>query len=55
MCACLSMCTNAMCRSPNAFSRCFSPWYVYHGIDLMCNQAGLKIVHDLYLYDMVSE
>ena len=40
---------------PNVFSRCFSPWYVYHGIDLMCNQAGLKIVQDLYLYDMVSE
>ena len=52
MCACLGMFTNAM--SPNVFSRCFSPWYVYHGIDLMCNQAGLKIVPDLYLYDQVS-
>ena len=25
MCACLGMCTNAMCKSPNVFSRCFSP------------------------------
>ena len=39
-CACLGMCTNAMCRCPNVFSRCFSPWHIYHGIGLMSHQAG---------------
>ena len=25
---------------PNVFSRCFSPWHIYHGIGLMSHQAG---------------
>ena len=40
---------------PNVFSRCFSPWYIYHGIGLMRIKPVTWFGNDLSLYAKVSE
>ena len=47
MCVFGHVCTNAMCRCPNVFSRCFSPWPIYHGIGLMSHQAKLTMTRSV--------